>query len=84
MKRDILLSVINSRRMKAEDVAKLRDGALVTVRKDPRVKTANPETICYRVATRNGLKVLIRNSSPYEMKTIKERPGRLYYREGGF
>ena len=79
-----MLSVINGRRMNADEVAKLRDGALVTVRRDPKVKAANPETICYRVATRNGLKVLIRNSSPYEMKTIKERPGRLYYREGGF
>lgn len=77
-------TTLNSRRMTAEDVAKIRDGALITVRRDPGVKTANPETICYRVATRNGLKVLIRNSSPYEMKTIKERPGRLYYREGGF
>ena len=52
-------TTLNSRRMTAEEVRKLRDGALVTVRKDPRVKTANPETICYRVATRCGLKVLI-------------------------
>jgi len=76
-------TTLNSRRMTAEEIRKLRDGALVTVRKDPRVKTANPETICYRVATRNGLKVLIEKGSG-AMKTIKERPGRLYYREGGF
>ena len=82
MKRDILLSVINGRLMKAEDVAKLRDGALVTARKDPRMKEAKAETICYRVATRNGLKVLIEKGTG-AMKTIKERPGRLYYREGG-
>lgn len=82
MKKEILLSVLSGRRMEASEVAKLRDGALVTVRRDPRIRTANPETICYRVATRNGLKVLIRNSSPYDIKTIKERPGRLYFREG--
>ena len=83
MKRDILLSVINGRRMTAEEVRELRDGALVTVRKDPRVKEAKAETICYRVATRCGLKVLIEKGSGV-MRTIKERPGRLYYREGGY
>lgn len=76
-------TTLNSRHMTAEEVRKLRDGALVTVRKDPRMREAKAETICYRVATRNGLKVLIEKSSGV-MKTIKERPGRLYYREGGF
>ena len=73
----------NSRRMTAEEVRQLRDGALVTVRKDPRMREAKAETVCYRVATRCGLKVLIEKRSGV-MKTIKERPGRLYYREGGF
>jgi len=76
-------TTLNSRRMTAEEVRKLRDGALVTVRKDPRMKEAKAETVCYRVATRCGLKVLIEKGSGV-MKTIKERPGRLYYREGGF
>ena len=76
-------TTLNSRRMTAEEVRKLRDGALVTVRKDPRMREAKAETICYRVATRCGLKVLIEKRSG-AMKTIKERPGRLYYREGGF
>ena len=34
----MILSVLNGRRMKAEEVAKLRDGSLVTIRCDPRVK----------------------------------------------
>ena len=76
-------TTLNNRRMTAEEVRKLRDGALVTVRKDPRMKEAKAETICYRVATRNGLKVLIEKGSGV-MRTIEERPGRLYYREGGF
>ena len=76
-------TTLNSRRMTAEEVRKLRDGALVTVRKDPRMREAKAETICYRVSTRNGLKVLIEKRSG-AMKTIKERPGRVYYREGGF
>ena len=76
-------TTLNSRRMTAEEVRKLRDGALVTVRKDPRVREAKVETVCYRVATRCGLKVLIEKGSGV-MKTIKERPGRVYYREGGF
>ena len=75
-------TTLNSRRMTAEEVRKLRDGALVTVRKDPRMREAKAETICYRVATRNGLKVLIEKGSGV-MRTIKERPGRLYYRKGG-
>ena len=79
----MIISAANCRRMSAEDVKRLKDGALVTLRCDQRMKK-KLGTRCYRVATRNGLKVLIRNSSPYEMKTIKERPGRLYYREGGF
>ena len=77
-------TTLNNRRMTAEEVRKLRDGALVTVRRDPRMREARAETICYRVSTKNGLKVLIRNSSPYYIKTIKERPGRLYFREGGY
>ena len=76
-------TTLNNRRMTAEEVRKLRDGALVTVRKDPRMREAKAETICYRVATRNGLKVLIEKGTG-AMKTIKERPGRLYYREGGY
>ena len=76
-------TTLNSRRMTAEEVRKLRDGALVTVRKDPRMWEAKAETVCYRVATRNGLKVLIEKGSGV-MRTIKERPGRLYYREGGY
>lgn len=76
-------TTLNSRRMTAEEVRKLKDGALVTVRKDPRMREAKAETICYRVATRCGLKVLIEKGSGV-MRTIKERPGRLYYREGGF
>jgi len=76
-------TTLNSRRMTAEEVRKLRDGSLVTVRKDPRMREARVETICYRVATRCGLKVLIEKGSG-TMKTIKERPGRVYYREGGF
>ena len=76
-------TTLNSRRMTAEEVRKLRDGALVTVRKDPRMREAKVETICYRVATRCGLKVLIEKRTGV-MKTIKERPGRVYYREGGF
>ena len=76
-------TTLNSRRMSAEDVKRLKDGALVTVRKDPRMREAKAETIYYRVATRCGLKVLIEKGSG-AMKTIKERPGRLYYREGGF
>ena len=79
-----MLSVINGRRMNADEVAKLRDGALVTVRRDPRVKAANPETICYRVAIRNGLKVLIRRDPPYDIRTIRERPGEYFVREGGY
>lgn len=76
-------TTLNNRRMPAEEVRKLRDGALVTVRKDPRMREAKAETICYRVATRNGLKVLIEKGSGV-MRTIKERPGRVYYREGGY
>ena len=76
-------TTLNSRRMTAEEVRKLRDGALVTVRKDPRMREAKVETICYRVSTKNGLKVLIEKGSG-AMKTIKERPGRVYYREGGY
>ena len=76
-------TTLNSRRMTAEEVRQLRDGALVTVRKDPRVREAKVETICYRVSTKNGLKVLIEKGSG-AMKTIKERPGRVYYREGGY
>ena len=76
-------TTLNNRRMTAEEVRKLRDGALVTVRKDPRMKEAKAETVCYRVATRCGLKVLIEKGTG-AMKTIKERPGRLYYREGGY
>ena len=76
-------TTLNSRRMTAEEVRQLRDGALVTVRRDPRAREAKAETICYRVATRCGLKVLIEKGSGV-MKTIKERPGRLYYREGGY
>lgn len=76
-------TTLNNRRMTAEEVRKLRDGALVTVRKDPRMREAKAETICYRVATRCGLKVLIEKGSGV-MKTIKERPRRVYYREGGF
>lgn len=76
-------TTLNSRRMTAEEVRKLRDGALVTVRKDPRMREAKAETVCYRVRTRNGLKVLIEKRSGV-MKTIKERPGRVYYREGGY
>lgn len=76
-------TTLNNRRMTAEEVRKLRDGALVTVRKDPRMREAKAETICYRVSTRNGLKVLIEKRSGV-MKTIKERPGRVYYREGGY
>lgn len=76
-------TTLNSRRMTAEEVRQLRDGALVTVRKDPRMREAKAETVCYRVATRCGLKVLIEKRTGV-MKTIKERPGRLYYREGGF
>lgn len=75
-------TTLNNRRMTAEEVRKLRDGALVTVRRDPRMREAKAETICYRVATRCGLKVLIEKGTG-AMKTIKERPGRLYYREGG-
>lgn len=74
---------LNSRRMTAEEVRKLKDGAMVTARKDPRVREAKVETICYRVAARCGLKVLIEKGSGV-MKTIKERPGRVYYREGGY
>ena len=77
-------TTLNNRRMTAEEVRQLRDGALVTVRKDPRVREAKVETICYRVSTKNGLKVLIEKGSNGKMMTIKERPGRLYYREGGF
>lgn len=76
-------TTLNNRRMTAEEVRKLRDGALVTVLKDPRVREAKVETICYRVATRCGLKVLIEKRTG-AMKTIKERPGRVYYREGGY
>ena len=76
-------TTLNSRRMTAEEVRKLRDGAMVTARKDPRMKEAKAETVCYRVATRNGLKVLIEKGTG-AMKTIKERPGRVYYREGGY
>ena len=76
-------TTLNNRRMTAEEIRKLRDGALVTVRRDPRAREAKAETICYRVATRCGLKVLIEKGSGV-MKTIKERPGRVYYREGGF
>lgn len=76
-------TTLNSRRMTAEEVRKLRDGALVTVRKDPRMREAKAETVCYRVSTRNGLKVLIEKGSGV-MKTIKERPGRVYYHEGGY
>ena len=76
-------TTLNNRRMTAEEVRKLRDGALVTVRKDQRMREAKAETVCYKVATRNGLKVLIEKGSGV-MKTIKERPGRLYYREGGY
>lgn len=75
-------TTLNNRRMTAEEVKKLRDGALVTVRRDPRRREAKAETICYRVSTRNGLKVLIEKGTG-AMKTIKERPGRVYYREGG-
>ena len=77
-------TTLNSRRMTAEEVRKLRDGALVTVRKDPRMREAKAETVCYRVATRCGLKVLIRTSPPEIMRTIKERPGFYYSREGGY
>jgi hypothetical protein len=76
-------TTLNSRRMTAKEVRQLRDGALVTVRKDPRVREAKVKTICYRVSTKNGLKVLIEKGSG-AMKTIKERPGRVYYREGGY
>ena len=76
-------TTLNNRRMTAEEIRKLRDGALVTVRRDPRAREAKAETICYRVATRCGLKVLIEKGSGV-MKTIKERPGRVYYREGGY
>lgn len=76
-------TTLNNRRMTAEEVRKLRDGALVTVRKDPRAREAKAETICYRVATRCGLKVLIEKGTG-AMKTIKERQGRVYYREGGY
>lgn len=76
-------TTLNNRRMTAEEVRKLRDGALVTVRRDPKFREAKAETICYRVSTRNGLKVLIEKGTG-AMKTIKERPGRLYFREGGY
>ena len=77
-------TTLNSRRMTAEEVRKLKDGALVTLRKDPRMRGAKVETICYRVSTKNGLKVLIEKGSNGKMMTIKERPGRLYYREGEY
>lgn len=51
-------TTLNNRRMTAEEVRKLRDGALVTV--------------------------LIEKGSNGKMMTIKERPGRVYYREGGY
>ena len=78
------LAVINGRLMRAEDVAKLRDGSLVLIRVDPRVMDRKFGTRCYRVSTRNGLKLLISKDPPHYMRTIKERPGEYYYREGVF
>ena len=78
------LTVINGRLMRAEDVAKLRDGSLVLIRCDPRVRNRKFGTRCYRVSTRNGLKLLISKDPPHDMRTIKERPGEYYYREGVF
>lgn len=80
----MILSVLNGRRMKAEEVAKLRDGSLVTIRCDPRVKPRKFGTRCFRVSTRNGLKLLISKDQPHYMRTIKERPGEYFYREGGY
>lgn len=71
--------------MTAKDVMKLEDGELVAIKRDQRSHQAKHYgTTHYRVTTRNGLKVLICTSPPEIMRTIKERPGFYYSREGGY
>lgn len=79
----MIISAANCRRMSAEDVKRLKDGALVTLRCDQRMKK-KLGTRCYRVSTRNGLKILIRRDPPYDIRTIRERPGEYFVREGGY
>lgn len=73
--------IIYGRRMTAEEVKMLQNGSLVTIRCDQRVTNRKFGTRCYRVSTRNGLKLLIHIDPPYELKTIHERPGQYYCRE---
>lgn len=76
----MILSAKN-RRIRAEDVIKLKDGSIVTIRCDQRSINRKLGTKCYKVVTIKGLKVLSQINYPYEIKTIKERPGQYFCRE---
>ena len=76
----MILSAKN-RRIKAEDVIKLKDGSIISIRCDQRSINRKFGTKYYKVTTKKGLKILVQIDPPHKIKTIKERPGQYYCRE---